>query len=197
MRALVLLTILGTAPVLAQPQSAADPAAGNCRVVSRPLDVNQNGEIYQPPPSPEDCATVDALVEKFRSTDPRAFGQNVAVEGIPGPVHIYIGPMRPYGPWPFGEPASRPVQRHISTWRSDKLVVVVYETSDFAGPTTTVVISDLETLTVCTYPNWPDNEDPVTLRIPEIQEIFDATRIDRQEPPPCRLGSLAVEDALE
>ena len=194
MRVILILPFFAMAPAFAQP--AAGTGGDACKVISRPLDVNAAGEIYQPPPSTDDCAAADALVEKFQSMGPRDFDQIVAVEGIPGPVHVYVGPLRPYGmPRPIDSPpGSLPLQRHIATFRSDKLVIVVYETSDFSGPTTTVVIADLETLTVCTYASWPDNEDPATLRIPEIQAVLDEDHVDRFGTPTCRLGTLPIED---
>lgn len=195
MRAIYLLTLL--AAQAANAQSEPDTAA--CRVITGPPDINERGELAVPAPTAEDCEKLTALIERFLATDPRDFRRVVNLEPIPGNVRVYIGRMAPWGrPWNNSGSigSDLPSRRHIVTWLSEDIVVVVYETADFTGPATSVVIADRADLQVCSFPRWPFDEDPRSLSISDIQEALDSGRMADREIPVCHLDPLVIDDPL-
>jgi len=192
MRAAILIAMLATTAGFAQSENPADA----CHVVAGTLEVNDKGELVTPVPSPEQCAAADALIEKLQSMDPREFRRIVSREAIPGNVYTSISRFGPFGgPWSQGglPRSDLPGLRHAVSWLTDRLVIIVSEGSDFSGPTTTVVIADLESLQVCTYPNWPDDSDPRTISITEIQQILSGGLRGDRPIPDCTLKPLTVD----
>jgi hypothetical protein len=195
MRAGILLTmLLVAAPVLAQAPDAAPPA--DCDVVAGMLEVNEAGELAFPAPTSDQCAAAADLVDRFLGMDRREFRRVVSRESIPGNVYTSISRFGTFGgPWgPIGLPRSdMPGLKHAVSWLTDTLVVIVSESTDFGGATTTVVIADLETLKSCTYTDWPDISDPRSISIQEIQQVLDSGLLDTQDTPACRLKLIAVD----
>lgn len=181
------LLVLGNASVAQEP---AAPAATRCNVITGSLEVNADGELERPPVTPEDCAAAEVLVEEFLGMTRGDFRGVDIIEDVPGNVRVHIGRMTPWG----GSVDQLPLDRRQGrTWLSDRIVVVVMETSDLAGPTTTVVIADIESLQVCEFRPWPRSEDPRSLSIEEIQDVLDQRRIGERPAPACRLGQLPIE----
>jgi hypothetical protein len=193
MRFVVLSLCIAVSSALAQAPGASEPA---CNVVVGVLDVNERGELARPEPTPEQCAAAEAIVEKFLSADRRDFGRIVSREAIPGNVYTSIRRYGVFGgPWgPVGLPRSDlPGLKHAVSWLKDNLVVVVTEGSDFAGPTVRVVVADLETLEVCSYPNWPVTADPRSLSVSELQAILESGLRGDRETPACHLEPLVID----
>lgn len=196
MRQLCLSMLLVTGAALAQAPGDTGPAA--CNVDSDAFETNERGEIVPAPASPEDCAAAADIVEKFLSTNPEDFRRVVQLEPIPGNVRVYVGRMAPFGgPWRGSVGVSGgdlPGQRHIATFISDRIVVVVSETSDFAGPVLNVTVIDLETRQACHYPRWPETEDPRRLSAEELQDVLDSGLAGDQPTPACHLQTTPLED---
>jgi hypothetical protein len=168
-------------------QEAAAPGAGRCDVITGSPELNAEGKFVLPPVTPEDCAAAEMIVDEFLAMSRGEFRRVDLIEDIPGNVSIYVGRMMPWGGSIDELPTNR---RHGVTWLSGRIIVVVTETSDFAGPTTTVVIADLETRQVCEFPRWPGAGDPRNLTVPEIQEVLDRGLKGDQSAPSCHLSSL-------
>jgi hypothetical protein len=183
----LLLLVLGGVSVAQDPVA---PAVGGCNVVTSLPDVDDAGEFARPPATLEDCAAAEALVEEFLAMSRGDFQRVDLIEDIPGNVSVYVGSMTPWGGPASALPTNR---RHGVTWLSGRIVVVVTEGSDFAGPTTMVVIADLETRQVCEFARWPGAADPRSLSVQEIQDVLDAGLIGDQATPACRLGSLPID----
>jgi hypothetical protein len=194
MRAFIPMLLLAVEAALAQGQGAA--ASAPCKAVTGPPDINDRGEFALPTPTQAQCDAVAALVERFLAMAPRDFRRVVTLESVPGKVRVHVGRIAPYGrPWNSdgGLGSSLPGKRHVVTWLSDTIVVIVYETGDFVGPATSVLISDLENLQVCEYPRWPFDEDPRRLSIEEIQEALDSGRMADRAIPACHLEPLVID----
>ena len=182
-----LLLILGG---VAAAQESAAPADGGCNVVTGSLDVNEEGELVRPPLKPEDCAAAEALVEEFLAMSRGDFRRVEVLKDVPGNLSVYLGRMTPWG----GSVDRLPLDaRRDVIWMSDRIIVVVIQTSDFAGLTTTVVITDIETRQVCRFERWPGAEDPRNLSVAEIQEILDRGLLGNQPAPACRLEQLPLD----
>lgn len=187
-----ILPILLLATAAAQAQDRAAP----CNAVTGPADINDRGEFAVPPPTVEECDAVAALVERFLTTPPHEFRQIVSPGGIPGNVRVYIGPIAPWGgPWnDVGRLGSSiPGKRHVVTWVSASMVVVVYESGDFTGFVTNVLITDRDNLKVCEYPRWPFDDDPRKLDIEDIQAAIESGRVGEREVPACHLKPLVID----
>ena len=169
------------------------PAPTPCNVVTGSLEVNAEGELVRPPVTPEDCVAAEDLIKKFLTMSRGDFRGVDIIEGVPGNVRVHIGRMTPWGGSADELPYNR---RHGKTWLSERIVVVVMESSDFAGPKTTVVIADIETLQVCEFEPWPGADDPRTLSVQEIQDVLDRRRIGERPAPACRLSQLPIEQLL-
>lgn len=180
--------VLGSARVAAQEPGS--PSAGGCNVIAGSPDVNADGEFVRPPVTPEHCAAAEALVEEFLGMSRGDFRRIEVLEDVPGNVSVYMGRMTPWG----GSVDRLPLnaQRDV-IWISDRVVVVVIRTSDFTGPTTTVVITDLGTRKVCRFERWPGGEDPRNLTVAEIQEILDRGLLGNQTAPACHLEELPID----
>lgn len=192
MRAAILIALLAPAAAFAQP---GNPGA-NCNVTGGALVVNEDGELVRQGPSPEQCADASDIIDKLQSMDRRDFGRIVSREAIPGNVYVSISRFGTFGgPWgPVGLPRSDlPNLKHAVSWLSDTLVIIVTETEEFSGPTTTVVIVDLETEQVCTYPNWPDDSDPRTISVEEIKQVLNGGLRGDRPIPACSLKPLAPD----
>ena len=192
MRAAILIAFLLSTAAFAQIEN---PDA-HCHAAGGPLEVNENGELVPSGPDPEQCAAVSDMIDKLQAMDRRDFGRVISQEAIPGNVYVSINRYGAFGgPWgPIGAPRSDlPNLKHAVTWLSDKLVIIVTETEEFTGPTTSVVIVDLETQQVCTYPNWPDDSDPRTISVAEIQEVLNGGLRGDRPIPECRLKPLVVD----
>jgi hypothetical protein len=172
MRAVVLIFSITAAPALAQ--LAPEPGIGACNVIAQPRAVNDAGEFVQPPPTPDECLFAADLVSKFLQSDRRAL-RRITSTRIPAPVQPEIG--------------AGIDRRSIETWASDELVVVAYQSMDFTGLVTNVVVADLESGTACHYPRWPTGDTPGQLSLEDIQEVLEAARDDEQGPT-CYLREL-------
>ena len=183
---LVACLILGGVAVAQEPASS----GAGCNVVTGSLDVNEEGELVRPPVTPEDCAAAEALIEEFLEMSRGDFRRIEVLEDVPGNVSVYMGRMTPWG----GSVDRLPLngQRDV-IWMSDRVIVVVIRTSDFAGPSTTVVITDIETGQVCRFERWPGAEDPRNLTVAEIQEVLDRGLLGNQPAPACRLEELPID----
>jgi len=169
--------------------------AADCNVVTGPADITEDGRFAVPEPTAEQCDAVAALVEKFLGADPRDFRRTVEVEGIPGNVRVSIGRLYPWGrPGPIGSiEGDLPNQRHVVTWRMDNLTVVVYQTDDFLGTASTVLIADQEGFRVCKFPRWPFEGDPRRISIDDIQRALrDGLAADASFAA-CRLEVLSLD----
>jgi hypothetical protein len=163
---------------------------GDCNVVAGSLEVNEEGELARPPVRLEDCIAAEALVEEFLEMSRGDFRRVEVLEDVPGNVSVYMGRMTPWG----GSVDRLPLNgRRDVVWLSDRLVVVVVQTSDMAGPTTTVVIANTETRQVCRFERWPGAEDPRNLTVDEIQEVLDRGLLGDQPAPACRLAMLPID----
>ena len=178
--------VLGRDAFAQPPQSAID----RCNVVTGSTEVNAEGELVRPPPTQQDCAAAEALVDKFLATARGDFRRVDIIEDVPGNVSVYVGRITPWGGSVNELPVNRP---HGVTWLSDRIVVVVIETSDFAGPTTTVVIADLEAHQVCEFERWPGAEDPRNLTVQEIQDVLDDGLLGAQDTVTCRISPLPID----
>jgi len=169
--------------------------AADCNVITGPPDITEDGTFARPEPSPEQCDAVAALVEKFLSTDPRDFRRTVALEEIPGNVRVSIGRIGPWGPpRPIGSiEGDLPDKRHVVTWRTDKLTVVVYQTDEFSGPATAVLIADHEGFRICNFPRWPFEGDPRRISIDDIQRALKDGLAAEASFPACRLDVLPID----
>jgi len=188
LKSLLALLLLVGANVAAQEPGT--PGSARCNVIAGSPDVNADGEFVRPPVTPEHCAAAEALVEEFFAMSRGDFRRVDLIEDIPGNVSVYMGRMTPWGGSVDQLPYNR---RHGVTWLSDRIVVVVTETSDFAGPTTTVVIANIETRQVCRFERWPGAEDPRNLTVTEIQEVLDRGLLGGQSAPACRLAELPID----
>ena len=185
--------------LLAASAAGAQPGGGaySCNVVVGRPDLNEAGEFVRPPVRPEDCGAVEDLIEAVLDTDRRDFRRSVSAEGVPGPVRVYVGRITRtddfWRPRPVTD-GDAPGARHVVTWLSDEIAIVVYEVAEFAGAVLNVVITDLKNQQVCTYSPWPtDNNDPRRLGIEDVQEILADVRRGRRSTPVCRLESLVAE----
>jgi hypothetical protein len=193
MRFIGLIILFAARTALAQ---APAPEAAGCNVVTGSLEVNDKGELARPEPTTEQCAAAAALREKLQSMDRSEFRQIVSREAIPGGVYTSISRFGTFGgPWaPYGQPRSdRTDLGYTVSWLTDTLVIIVTETEDFSGPTTTVVIADLESLQVCTFMNWPDNDDPRSISVQDIQQVLNSGLRGDRETPPCHLKPLVID----
>jgi hypothetical protein len=185
---LLALLVLGSASVFAQEPGA--PIAGDCNVVTGSPDVNADGEFVRPPVTPEHCAAAEALVEEFLAMSRGEFRRVDVLDDVPGNVSIYMGRMTPWG----GSVDRLPLNgRRDVIWLSDRIVVVVIESADITGPTTTVVISNIETRQVCRFERWPGAEEPRNLTVAEIQDVLDRGLLGDQPAPACRLEELPID----
>jgi hypothetical protein len=192
MRAAILIALLVPAGVFAQLQEA----TGACQVAVGTVEVNEAGQLVKPVPSPEQCGQVADMLDKLQSMDPREFRRIVSREAIPGNVYTSITRFGTFGgPWSTGglPRSDLPNLKHAVSWLTDKLVIIVSEGEDFSGPTTTVVIADLESQQVCSYPNWPDDSDPRRISVREIQQILSGGLRGDRPIPTCNLKPLVVD----
>lgn len=186
---LLAVLVLGSTRVAAQEPRA--PSAGGCNVTTGSPRVNADGEFVRPPVTPEDCAAAEALVDEFLEMSRGEFRRVEVLEDLPGTVSVYMGRMTPWG----GSVDRLPMNgRRDVIWLSDRIVVVVVETTDIAGPTTTVVITNIGTRQVCRFERWPGSEGPQNLTVAEIQEVLDRGLSGNQPAPACRLDELPIED---
>jgi hypothetical protein len=174
MRAVVLIFGIAAAPALAQ--ILPEPGMGACNVVAKPREVNDAGEFVQPLPTPDECLFAADLVSKLLRAD-RSELRRVTNARIPAPVRPEIG--------------AGVNDRAIETWASDDLVVVAYQSMDFTGLVTNVLVADLESGTACHYPRWPTGDTPGQLSLEDIQEVLEATRSADEQGPTCYLRELA------
>jgi hypothetical protein len=176
-------------------QDEAGAVTGDCNVISRPIDVNERGEIVQPPPSPEDCAAATDLLDKFLAMDRRDFQRIVERKPTPGNVRTEIGRRAPFGRvWtPYDIESLLPDHEHIVTYESDSIVVIVYESSDFTGDVLSVLVADMTTLKACNFPRWPETRDPRSLSVDDIQAILDPGLAGDRPTPVCYLKPLIIE----
>lgn len=170
-------------------------AQGGCSVITGPPDITADGTFARPIPTQEECEAAAALVEKFLGTDPRDFRRTVQLADIPGNVRISIGRMGPWDrPRPVGsEEGDLPDKRHIVTWRTPALTVVVYVTEEFAGAVTTLMIADHEGFRICEYPRWPIEGDPRRISIDEIQRSMREGLAGNAQFAACRLELLPLD----
>ncbi|HUF72496.1 MAG TPA: hypothetical protein VMR74_06320 [Gammaproteobacteria bacterium] len=174
MRAIVLILSLAAPAVLAQ--LSPEPGIGACNVLAKPRDVNDAGEFVQPPPTPDECLFAADLVSKLLRADRREL-RRVTSTRIPEPVRPEIG--------------AGVNRRAIETWVSDELVVVAYQSMDFTGLVTNVLVADLASGTACHYPRWPADETPGQLSLEDIQDVLDGARSGDERGPTCYLRQLA------
>jgi hypothetical protein len=195
MRALVLLTLLAARAAVAQ-----DPAQdrdGSCNVVSeRPIDVNREGRLERPPPTPAECETAATLESRFLAMRPgdfrRIWNPNRAPELIRNYLKGIVDLDETLGTSnvQIGRYPRRP---GIAIWLSTELAVVAYRTTDFEGTATNVLLADLDAFTACAYVRWRGGELPASLSIAEIQDALDKGRLGNRETPACHLRTLTID----
>jgi hypothetical protein len=192
----VLITLFWLVAAGSWAQDASEFAVRGCHAITGPPDITEDGTFARPEPTPDQCDAVSALVEKFLATNPRDFRRTVEVEGIPGNVRVSIGRIGPWnGPRPVGSTieGDLPNKRHVVTWRTDKMTVVVYQTNELSGPATAVLIADQEGFRVCNFPRWPFEGDPRRISIEDIQRALREGLVAKAEFAACRLEVLPID----
>jgi len=184
MRLILVLGLL--AAPLAQAQAPAEPPS-SCNVVTQQPEVGDNGELIPVPPTPEECEIASELIEKFLSAKTGEFRHVRSITGMPGTVRVYVGTISRFGQ------SFDPRDERAAIWVSDRMIVIVESTSDFAGPGVRVIISDLETLESCEFPRWPNASPPNSQTIRELQRELDAGRFGSRERPLCRLNPVVID----
>jgi hypothetical protein len=153
--------VLSLAAPAALAQLSPEPGIGDCYVIAKPREVNDAGELVQPPPTADECLFAADLTAKLLRADRREL-RRVTSARIPAPVRPEIG--------------ADVNGRAIETWVSDELVVVAWQTSDFTGSVTSVLVADLASGTACHYPRWPTADTPGQLSLEDIQNVLGAAR---------------------
>jgi len=193
MRWLVLIASLASWLAIAQDSGL---SAAACNVITQPVDVNAQGEFVQPPATLEECMIASGIVSKLLGMDRNEFERTVNVTGIPGPIQTHIGPIAgPGDPWNTTHVLSEelPEKQHIATWASPALIVVVYRSLEISGPTTNVLVADLESLKACNFPRWPVGDGSGTMSIIEIQNVLEPGLLGNQATPTCYLKPLTLD----
>jgi hypothetical protein len=178
----------GPTPIQPPPAASgpADPS-GSCNVVTQPAEVGDNGELIPVPPTPEECAIASEIIEKFLGSKSGDFRHVRSITGMPGTVRVYVGRVSRFGQ------SFDPRDQRAAIWVSDRMIVIVESTSDFAGPGVRVIISDLETLESCEFPRWPNASPPNSQTIRELQRELDAGRFGSRELPLCHLNPVVID----
>lgn len=195
MRALVYATLLTAQVALAQ--APAEPAAGRCNVVSeRPVDINREGRLERPAPTPAECETASTLEARFMALRPGDFRRLWGLARAPVPIRNYLESLvdleakRSTSNVQVGPLPRRP---EIVIWLSTELAVVAYRTTDFEGAATNVLLADLDSLTACAYLRWRGGTLPASLGIAKIRDALDKGRLGDRETPACHLRSLTID----
>jgi hypothetical protein len=195
MRPLLVLFALSLAPLSASAQQ--EPPTGACRVVVGAPDVNAAGELVRPTPTDAQCARAVDLEERFIATSPREFRLVRNMGRLPDPVRAYIAGIDGLDGRrsPVNVQVGRVTQdlSPLEIWLGTELVVMAYRIADFGGATTTVVLADLDSFTVCAYLRWSGGALPAALSVEQIQDALDQGRFAERDLPACNLGSLPLD----
>jgi hypothetical protein len=181
---LIAPTLIGVMPA-----AAADDSI-DCAVVAGPLEVT-GGKLVRPEPSDADCVRAAALESKFLQTDTSDLIIIANTFQLPSSVRALLMPISERSTdRDSDEDLPPPFRLHVLSWMSSDLVITIYETNGFAGPSTEALLADFETLTVCRYVGA---ETFIGRTLASLRSALLTATAESHEPPTCHLTELTIE----